>query len=59
MPVTDTGLIWITTESVYSAFASDVPVIVTIPVCKVVTTPFSSTVAVSSSEDSHATFLLE
>ena len=49
----------IISKSVISGFASDLPVILTVPIARVVTRPFSSTVAIVSSEDSHVTLLSE
>ena len=53
------GLIVIISKSVISSFATDLPVIVTVPTACVVTTPLSSTVAISVLEDDHVTLLSE
>ena len=49
----------IISKSVISSFATDLPVIVTVPTAFVVTTPLSSTVAISVLEDDHVTLLSE
>ena len=49
----------IISKSVISSFATDLPVIVTVPTARVVTRPFSSTVAISVLEDDHVTLLSE
>ena len=53
------GLIVIISKSVISLFATDWPVIVTVPTAWVVTRPFLSTVAISGFELSHVTLLSE
>ena len=53
------GLTVIISKSVISSFATDLPVIVTVPTARVVTIPFSSTVAISLLEDDHVTLLSE